>query len=132
MSQAIPFTSLGLTPDQISQLQSVSETVLQNPYQFNEVYSLIRELGFNTALEYLELHPNYPDLIFNSPLMSGPKINAEIYKQVARNKIKLQKGEKCRRCGSENTISVGKQTRSLDEPTTVFTTCLTCQNKWKN
>lgn len=37
----------------------------------------------------------------------------------------------CRKCKSKKTTFVQMQTRSADEPMTVFATCLSCQNKWK-
>ena len=37
----------------------------------------------------------------------------------------------CRRCKGSNVDYVEKQTRSADEPMTVFATCLDCQTRWK-
>lgn len=37
----------------------------------------------------------------------------------------------CGRCGSTKTTSTQKQTRSADEPMTVFVLCLNCGNRWK-
>lgn len=37
----------------------------------------------------------------------------------------------CRRCGQNKTTHYSLQTRSADEPMTVFVTCLTCSNRWK-
>lgn len=34
------------------------------------------------------------------------------------------------KCGSKNIHIYEKQTRSIDEPTTVFVKCLKCNNKW--
>ena len=47
---------------------------------------------------------------------------------------KIEKGvHKCRSCGSEKTISYSRQTRSMDEPATVFVSCANpkCGKKWK-
>jgi len=38
---------------------------------------------------------------------------------------------KCRKCGSRETTYMSIQTRSCDEPTTNFVTCITCGNNWK-
>ena len=37
----------------------------------------------------------------------------------------------CGRCKSIKTTSTQKQTRSADEPMTVFVLCLNCNNRWK-
>jgi len=37
----------------------------------------------------------------------------------------------CGRCKSIKTTSTQKQTRSADEPMTVFVLCLNCGNRWK-
>ena len=38
---------------------------------------------------------------------------------------------KCRNCGGKKTIQHEQQTRSADEPMTIFITCLNCKNVWK-
>jgi len=37
----------------------------------------------------------------------------------------------CRNCGESKTQAVQVQTRSCDEPMTIFITCLVCKNRWK-
>ena len=39
---------------------------------------------------------------------------------------------RCRRCGSRECTFYELQTRSIDEPTTAFITCLACGSAWKN
>lgn len=38
---------------------------------------------------------------------------------------------KCKRCGKRDTIYTQKQTRSADEPMTLFIRCVPCGNKWR-
>ena len=38
----------------------------------------------------------------------------------------------CKRCKSRETCYYEVQTRSADEPMTIFITCLNCGNRWKN
>jgi len=37
----------------------------------------------------------------------------------------------CRKCKSKKCTYMGMQTRSADEPMTIFVTCLDCGNRWK-
>lgn len=37
----------------------------------------------------------------------------------------------CRKCKSKKCTYMGVQTRSADEPMTIFVTCLDCGNRWK-
>ena len=37
----------------------------------------------------------------------------------------------CRKCGQNKTTHYALQTRSADEPMTVFVTCITCNNRWR-
>lgn len=37
----------------------------------------------------------------------------------------------CNKCGSNKTFNIEKQTRSLDEPTTIITICYTCKHRSK-
>lgn len=39
---------------------------------------------------------------------------------------------KCRKCGKRQCKFYEMQTRSADEPMTVFITCINCGNRWKN
>ena len=39
---------------------------------------------------------------------------------------------KCKKCKSRETCYYEMQTRSADEPMTIFITCLNCGNRWKN
>lgn len=60
------------------------------------------------------------------------KIHLDIRKQALLNDIKNQDGMfKCLRCKSMKTSFYQMQTRSADEPMTVFVSCLTCGKNWK-
>jgi DNA-directed RNA polymerase subunit M/transcription elongation factor TFIIS len=66
------------------------------------------------------------------PSLEINRINFRIDKDIFRNKPLLGKGlYKCSRCGSDDTEDYEKQTRSADEPMTVFVTCRNCGAKFK-
>jgi DNA-directed RNA polymerase subunit M/transcription elongation factor TFIIS len=37
----------------------------------------------------------------------------------------------CKKCNSKKTYSYSKQTRSADEPLSVFVICVSCNHKWR-
>ncbi len=39
--------------------------------------------------------------------------------------------DKCVRCQSSNTLSMARQTRSVDEPMSIYVQCLTCGHRWR-
>jgi len=45
--------------------------------------------------------------------------------------VSNSKSATCFKCKEKNVFVKTKQTRSADEPETIFYTCLTCHNKWK-
>jgi len=68
------------------------------------------------------------------------EINKKLYQTIPINafvedyintRIKNTVGVICKKCGSDNVFSESRQTRSGDEATTIFFTCLNCGNKWK-
>lgn len=59
-------------------------------------------------------------------------IDVSLYKtQETSVMIKNTVGVKCKVCGSDNVNLFTKQTRSADEASSRFYTCLNCGNKWR-
>lgn len=60
------------------------------------------------------------------------KIHKELRKQALTQEARNQEGFfKCGRCKSLKTTYYQMQTRSADEPMTVFVSCLNCDRNWK-
>lgn len=60
------------------------------------------------------------------------RIKTEAFVQeVVQDLIVNTVGLKCKRCGSDQINVVSRQTRSSDEATSKFYTCLNCGNKWR-
>lgn len=66
----------------------------------------------------------------NKTLFKNVPISAFI-QDVINTKVKNTVEVYCKKCGSDNVFSESRQTRSADEATTIFYTCLNCGNKWK-
>lgn len=95
--------------------------------------------GKKTELKYNKAYLRFKkiELKEDDDILFNPTIFGEIYKQqqerdnMLSNPPKLEEGlYKCKFCGSKETFSYGKQTRSADEPMTVFVTCGKCGKKW--
>jgi len=77
------------------------------------------------------------------PSMSAYDLFPENWKEMADKQLireqKLLEGNKsratdqykCHRCGKSETTYYEMQTRSADEPTTIFITCLNCGKRWR-
>lgn len=70
-------------------------------------------------------------LLWSHPTFEEEKIKIEEENNFMVCPYELSEGVlKCRKCQSEKIYSFSKQTRSMDEPTTVFALCSKCGHKW--
>ena len=77
------------------------------------------------------------------PFMSHQEMNPKQWKELIDKKIKMDESRfnqkleastdmfKCRKCKSKKCTYYEMQTRSADEPSTIFITCLDCGKNWK-
>lgn len=126
-----------LTPAQVMEFNSWGLQLARDP-DFNEllmtVVALIKTQGIEATLAYLRSQPGATarDLIFNSALLENARMKERIDLDIFRNKVKGTAGVfQCPRCGSRETVSAEKQTRSADEPMTIKITCIACGFNWK-
>ena len=80
-------------------------------------------------------------LVVASPAELFPALWEPVFEQVAHKQLRRQLtvdadaapdgAFTCRRCKSKKTTFVLLQTRSADEPMTVYCQCLACQSRWK-
>jgi len=111
-----------LTEPLISNENDKNVYVKKNPEEYIEKLHDV-SLKFNHVLPNQRVHCIYHNL----PSLEMNRINFEIEKDIFRNKPLLGKGIfKCGKCGSDDTEDYEKQTRSADEPMTVFVHCRKC------
>jgi len=82
-----------------------------------------------------------PQLVRMSPYEMFPELWEPVFERVAHKQLRRQLTVdvdsapegllQCRKCKSKKTSFVQMQTRSADEPMTVFAYCLACQSRWK-
>lgn len=71
-------------------------------------------------------------MIFENPLLVKSKDKLAMDMEIYRNQVDVGVGMvNCKKCNSTETLSVEKQKRSSDEPTSVTVKCLQCQYKWQ-
>jgi DNA-directed RNA polymerase subunit M/transcription elongation factor TFIIS len=99
-----------------------------------EVKSEYSEKLLNISSKFMDVLPNQRvnGIYHNLPSLELNRMNFEIEKDIFRNKPLLGKGIfKCEKCGSDDTEDYEKQTRSADEPMTVFVNCRKCKARFR-
>ena len=96
---------------------------IKNNYLFDNLSNInLENIGYMT---YQELNPHHWKRLLDKKY----KKQEELYE----TKQEAMTDEfKCKRCKSRKTSYYEMQTRSADEPMTIFITCLNCGNRWKN
>ena len=85
-----------------------------------------------SVLDIIDMRPEqlYPDGRYAKQMEE--RIHKELRKEYNAKEIKNQDGFfKCGRCKSVKTTYYQMQTRSADEPMTVFVSCFNCGQNWK-
>jgi hypothetical protein len=106
---------------------------LERPDVSMEIVGMLKSVGFDYTMEFLSGKRKADDILWNLPSMNIPK--TKVLREIAIQTTALKgiKGlGKCRfRCGGSELALASKQTRSGDEQTTVFVTCVNCLRTWK-
>jgi len=122
--------------------QTTGEPVLtleDRPFVY-EVVGLLNQLDYEIVYNFLsanwdKIFGTVPDIrkkiILDNPLLQGARDRLAMDMEVFRGKTDVAKGVLCKRCGSEETISVERQIRKSDEPVSIFCYCQACSYKWQ-
>jgi len=117
-----------------------------NP-QFCDIYSArIKSMLYN-----IKTNPEFKEQIQQNQItpqslshLTHQEMNPSIWKNKIEQKIKRDRSRfstnieastdmfQCRKCKSKKCTYYEMQTRSADEPATIFITCLDCGKNWKN
>ncbi len=103
-----------------------------------EMAWLLNSVGFEKTFNFLSTdwekvlgsHNIRKRMLFENPLMDKTRDKFILDMDIFKNVVEVEAGEKCRKCGSEETMSVVMQTRSCDELAQLKFTCLQCKYKW--
>jgi len=117
-----------------------SVLTLSDRYFVYEVTNLLNVLDYDLVYNFLavdweKVFGSGPQLrrkiLFDNPLLEPARERLALDMEIFRNRVDVSKGAvDCKKCGSEETISVERQIRSADEPMTIRVTCLQCKYKW--
>ena len=135
----------------VKKVVEIEETIY-NKYKGESAYT-------NRVLEILhnlKTNEEFKEKIVSGKITPGDLANMDVIDMVDKNKrkeidkaienkvnsvrsdweqkhAKVSSGVyKCRKCGCDKTRQYEMQTRSADEPMTLFITCVECGNSWKN
>ena len=117
----------------------------ENPY-FKQLYldrlrTIVNNLKNPEILQQLHANELKPETF---AFMTHQEMNPQRWKQLIQNKIKRDASKfdmnieastdmfTCKKCKSKKCTYYELQTRSADEPATIFVTCLDCGKHWKS
>jgi DNA-directed RNA polymerase subunit M/transcription elongation factor TFIIS len=70
-------------------------------------------------------------ILFENPLLERQREKFLLDLDIYTTKVEVSAGEKCRKCGSTETIALERVARSGDEIIAISITCLMCKHHWK-
>lgn len=114
-----------------------------NPF-FVQIYTdRLRSIYFNLNDEFLEKVKQGDILPHTLAFMTHQEFNPQKWDEMIKEKMKRDKNKfettieastdtfTCRKCKSKKCTYYALQTRSADEPMTIFVTCIDCGNRFK-
>jgi DNA-directed RNA polymerase subunit M/transcription elongation factor TFIIS len=119
--------------NELVQLQFLNgKKVFENdPSIYLEVSKLLETKSFTETISILKQSESEEEFIWNLDSLVESKNN--LYREIslALKKEQGSKGAgKCRFCSSKELVFISKQTRSSDEPATIFVKCVLCKKTW--
>ena len=105
-------------------LTSLESTKYSENIKRQKMREILDQMKYNNLAEIIKKKK----IDCNTLCSRGPEY---LFEQT-HNHIQVEDGIfQCYKCDSKKTTSYSLQTRSADEPMTVFITCVECSNKWK-
>jgi DNA-directed RNA polymerase subunit M/transcription elongation factor TFIIS len=120
-------------PQFVDSYQQIMRTVISNihpesPVNNTRLLVRVKEGEFELhALPFMSAYEMYPEKWF----MLKDKLLQREQKILEGNKSRATDQFKCRRCQKSECVYYELQTRSADEPMTIFITCLNCGKEWR-
>ena len=105
------------------------------PNQASKIFEILCMIGdpVNENVDKLSLAISYlkkDQLLWSHPTFDLEKKKIEEENDFMTCPYEISEGVLTCKCGCKKIFTVSKQTRSLDEPMTIFARCSKCGNKW--
>ena len=128
MKQANILKRFGLTPPQITLVTNLIEESQSDIFRDFIGEYLISNHNFTYSVKALMTGK----LGLRSEYYTDEKTKVDELNDFLNNPFEVCEGVlQCKRCKSFKTISYSKQVRKSDEATSVFASCIECNNTWK-
>jgi transcription elongation factor S-II len=98
-----------------------------NLNQRNSPLLLVNILSGKTKISYLP----YANAEILNPVLWEPIIKKQEYISYKKNNMATTNAYKCRKCGERKCSAQQMQSRSADEPMTIFVMCQNCNNSFR-
>lgn len=113
---------------------------------FLDIIWLMATLGYDPIFNFLnhdwekilKIPPNTSNtlrrkkILFDNPIFGKNKNDLYLELYYFKHPVLITEGAiECPKCGSMETLSSIRQTRSADEPSSIFVTCIECGNRWR-
>ena len=107
-----------------SHLRSIIQNINKNTHILDQINDETIQPHVVAFMTHQELRPEkWDELILKKSITDKHKFEGNV--EASTDTFT------CRKCKSKKCTYLAAQTRSSDEPTTIFVTCLECGNRWK-
>ena len=121
----------------LDEIKMFKYQIFKQRYNYSLCFIVLNISEFETKINNEEI--TISDIFNKTPIELFPEKWEESFKRKKEeekflyetNLVSNSKTAMCFKCKEKNVYVKTKQTRSADEPETIFYTCLTCHNKWK-
>ena len=103
-----------------------------DPYTIMEIIELVRVLPFDEVMAYAFKKNSASELYWTLPIFDAGR--AKVQKEISLiqlEEVGVTEIGRCRHCSGKELVFAQKQTRSGDEPMTVFVRCVQCEHRWR-
>ena len=97
-----------------------------------EIISMLLKESFDDVIKFLSLAPDPDYILWEQKALT--EAQADLVREIAiqqAEEVGIKGVGKCKYCSSNELVFAQKQTRSGDEPMTIFIRCVNCGKQWR-